>query len=432
VDAPPISRRGEADRSAVLLVAVAIVALPLLRPVGPGRFTPVDGLMCVAILGAIVWAGTQRVPVRLPYLVPMTVMVMAGLVAVAFGQDLDEGLLALVQDVFLFAWGATIANVIRFPANLSIILAAWAWGATAWASVLIVGVVADLSVLVGASTGPESRAQLWFDNPNMAGAYFVMSLFVLLLGLHPRNRLVRVCACLIVLTAIVLTGSNGALLSLVVGGGAAAFIAVWRRTDLVIALASGTIAVVLVAGLAYLAVEGGVLAAVQESSIPLVERSLARGPESAAGRASLFADEFELYRSGSLLGRGPASTKENLESSYGVAKGGHNDYLATLIERGVVGVLGLVLLIASIGVMTYSVVLRPLSAAFAGVLENPTAIVGGVVAMGLFAITHEVLHYRFAWTFLGILGGLYLFGREAPSAPVVGGSSFGRGTVEHV
>jgi hypothetical protein len=45
----------------------------------------------------------------------------------------------------------------------------------------------------------------------MAAAYFLTSLFVLLLGRHPRNRLVRTCACLLVLAAMILTGSNGAL-----------------------------------------------------------------------------------------------------------------------------------------------------------------------------------------------------------------------------
>ena len=424
----------------MLLVALAIVALPLLRPTGPGRITPADALMGITILGVIVWAGTYGVLVRVPYLVSMAVLVMAGLAAAMFGQDPAKAVLTLVQDAFLLAWAAAVANVIRVPRSLSIILASWTWGATALASVFIVGTAADLPSLVGASTAAESRGQLWFDNPNMAGAYFLMSLFVLLLGRHPRNRIVRGCACLLVLTAMILTGSNGALASLILGGAAAAFVAVWRRTDLVMALASGTIAVVLIGCLAYLAVDGGVLARIEESSSPLVERSLARGPRSAAGRASLFADEFELFRSGSLLGIGPGGTKEvlestnaNLESSSGVAKTGHNDYLATLVERGVVGALGLVLLIASIGVMAYSVVLRPLSPTFARELKNPSAIVGGAVAMALFAITHEVLHFRFLWAFFGILAGLYLFGREVPSDPatavVVGGPEARAGLV---
>jgi len=426
VDAPPIDPRVRDDRSAALLIAVAIVAFPLLRPSGPGHFTPADAFMGAAILGAIVWAGTYRVPLRLPYLVPMAILLSTGLLAAMFGLDPGKGILTLVQDVFLLAWAAAIANVIRVPGNLSIILASWAWGATAWASLLIVGSVADLSFLVGAKTAAGSRGALWFDNPNMAAAYFLMSLFVLLLGRHPRNRLVRACACLLVLTAMILTGSNGALGALILGGAAAAFIAVWRRADLVMALACGTIAVVLIGGLAYVAVDGGILAGIDESSSPLVKRSLARGPRSAEGRANLFADEFELFRSGSLLGIGPAGTKANLESSKGnlesssgVAKTAHSDYLATLVERGVVGVLGLVLLIASVNVMAYSVVLRPLWPAFARHLKNPSAIIGGVVAMAIFAITHEVLHFRYVWGFLGILAGLYLFGREVPSDPVV-------------
>jgi hypothetical protein len=97
----------------------------------------------------------------------------------------------------------------------------------------------------------------------------------------------------------------------------------------------------------------------------------------------------------------------------------------------VVGVLGLVTLIASVGVMAYSVVLRPLSPAFARHLKNPSVIIGGVVAMAIFAITHEVLHFRYVWGFLGILAGLYLFGREVPprglADPVVGGSGKGAG-----
>jgi O-antigen ligase len=418
--------RGEDDRSAARLIAVAIVTLPVLWPTGPGRSTPADVFMGLAILGTLVWAGTYRVPVRLPYLVPISILVVAGLVASMVGEAPRTGFVAVVQDVFLFAWAAAIANVIRVPANLSIILGAWAWGATAWACLLIVGTVAaGLSQLVGAAAG--SRGQLWFDNPNMAAAYFMMSLFVMLLGRHPRNRFVRALGLLMVLTAMLLTGSNGALLSLLVGGAAAAFVAVWRRTDLVVALAGGTLAVALVAGLAYVAVDGGVLTKIQESSHPLVERSLARGPRSAEGRTTLFLEELELYRSGSLLGRGPASTKDALEStranlsSTRVAKEAHNDYLATLVERGVIGALGLVLLVTSIGVMAYSVALRPLSPAFARRLANPSVIVGAGVAMALFAVTHEVLHYRFGWAFLGILAGLYLFGREA--APASGGPS---------
>jgi O-Antigen ligase len=429
VEALPRGRRGEDDRSAALLIAVAVVAFPLLLPRGPGGITPADAVMSAAILGALMWAGTYRVPLRLPYLVPIAVLVMTGSLAAMFSLVPEEGALAVAQDIFLLVWAAAIANVIRVPENLSIILAAWAWGATFWASALIVGTIASQSWLVGVSNVSESRGQLWFDNPNLAGSYFVMSLFVLLLGRHPGNHFPRVCACLLIFFGLVLTGSNGALLSLVVGCGAAAIVGVWRRSDLMTALATGTIALILIGGLAYLAIDGGIWTRIEESSNGLVDRSLGRGPQSAAGREQLYSDEFELYRSGSLLGRGPASTEANLEHSLaGIVEEAHDDYLATLVERGVIGVLGLVLLIASIGVMGFFVVGRPLSSAFARRLTNPSAIVGGVVAMAVFSTTHEILHYRHVWAFLGILAGLYLFGRESPSDDsVLERNDFGRG-----
>jgi len=415
---------GEDDRSPALLIAVAVVAFPLLRPHGPGHITPADAFMGLAVLGVIVWAGTYRLPVHLPYLIPVAVLVCTGLLAAMFSVDPDAGSLAVVQDVFLFAWAAAIANAIRTPKNLSLILGAWAWGATVWASLLIAGVITHQSWLAGG----QDRAQMGFDNPNMAANYFLMSLFVLLLGRQPRSRVARLGACFLILTAIVLTGSNAALLSLALGGATAGLFAVWRRTDLVIAVATASIAVVLLAGLAYFTAEEGVLAKVENSSNALVERSIARSSKSAAGRTSLFADELELFRTGSLLGRGPANTQVNLERSFGqIVKEAHDDYLATLVERGPVGAIGLLILVVGVGVRAFSIVLRPLRPEFARQLRNPSAVVGGAIALAVFATTHEILHYRHVWAFLGILAGLYLFGREMQSDSVPGGPSFMRG-----
>lgn len=420
---PSIDLRGEDDRSPAVFIAMALVAAPLLRPHGPGHVTPADVFVGAAILAVIVWAGTYRVPLHLPYLVPMAILVTVGLLAAMFSVDTDSGVLAIAQDVFLFAWAAAIANAIRSPRTLSIILAAWTWGAIAWASVLILAVITHLSWLSGGQVAEGARAQLWFDNPNMAGNYFLLSLVVLLLGRHPQKRVVRVCGFFLLVTAIAFTGSNAALLSLVLGGLTAGFFALWRRTDLVIAVAAGAMVAALLIGLAYLEIERGLLPSIEDGSNSFVERSIARSPRSAAGRANLFAEEFELYRTGSFLGLGPASTKANLERSFGqIVKEAHDDYLATLVERGPIGFVGLVILMAGIGVRAYSDVMRPLSPAFARLLKNPSAIIAGVMALAVFAMTHEILHYRHVWAFLGIVAGLYLFGRRVPSRSVFVGS----------
>jgi O-antigen ligase len=434
VDGPAMDPLGEQGRSAALLIAIAIVGLPLLHPDGPLRSTPADGLMAIAIVGAIWWAGTHRVRVRFPFLLPVGVLVVTGAVAATFSPYLHKSAVALVQDVFLFAWCVAIANVIRVPENLSIVLTTWAWSATAWASLLIVATGVGVPSIAGAVTGAQGRAQLWFDDPNMAGEYFVISLFVLFLVGRPRNRVVWLSACALLLVAIAFTGSNAAWMSLAVGGAAAGFVAVWRRTDPVVALAMGMVVVAVIGGIAFVTVRSGVLDEVRNSSVPLVQRSLARSPRSAEGRASLFANEFELYQTGRLVGLGPATVKENLERTVGISEDAvhpaHEDYLATLVERGPLGAIGLVLLIGSLAVMAYSVVFRPLSPAFARTLRYPSASIGALVALALFAVTHETLHYRYEWAFFGILAGLYLFGREVPPVPVVGGIVAAGGTRE--
>jgi hypothetical protein len=417
----------EGDRSAVLAVAAAIVTLPLLEPNGPGRFAPADLVMGAAIVATLVWVGTHRVRIRFPYLVSMGLMIVAGFASSAFSPDMGTSALALVQDTFLLAFGIAVANAIRSPRDLSIVLAVWSWAATAWATLLVAATLANVSIPF-ATTGAESRAALWFDEPNMAGQYFALSFFVLLLSRRPTNPAVRACAGLVMLLAVLLTGSNGALLSLLAGGGAALFVAMWRRTDLLVAAAGGVLVLSLVGGLVLLAVNGGVVEDLRESGNPLVERSLARSPRSAEGRTSLFQTELELFRTATPLGRGPASIREALEESFGLSKSGHSDYLATLVERGVIGVIGLLLLIGSVGVMTYSVVFRPLLPGFSRQLRHPAALVGAFLAHALYAIPHETLHYRYLWALLGIVASLYLFGREAQRVPEIGGSARAPGT----
>ncbi len=411
-----------ADRWPALLIALAIMAFPLLKPHGPAHITPDDVLIAASIVGVLMWAGTYRVPMHLPYVVPIALLAITGLLAAMLSVQPDASSLAVVQDLFVFAWAAAIANAVLISDTLSIILASWAWSAIAWASIVVVTLMLHQPWLPGLQHSGH-RAQLLFDNPNMAGNYFLLSFFVLLLSRQPRNRVVRALAYLIVVTAIVLTGSNGALLSLAVGGAVAGLFALWRRTSMEMIILIGSITVALVVGLVFFAAESGILSSIDNSSNPILKRSLARSPKSAEGRRSLFTEEFDLYRNGSFVGIGPATTKANLELSSGqIVKEAHDDYLATLVERGPIGAVGLLLLMAAVGVRAFSVARRPPPKLFARMLNNPSAIIGIVVAMAVFATTHEILHYRHVWAFLGILGGIYLFGRPMPSTRVRVGS----------
>ncbi len=416
--APSIDAPRGADRWPALLVALAIIAFPLLKPHGPAHVTPDDVLIAASILGLLMWAGANRVRLHLPYAVPMAVLVITGLLAAMLSVAPASSSLAVLQDIFVFAWAAAIANVILSPNNLSTILAAWAWSATAWASIVVL-VLMSHHPWVSGSQYTGTRLQLWFDNPNMAGNYFLLSFFVLLLSQRPRNRVVRASALLIILSAIVATGSNGASLALIVGGAAAGVFALWRRTSLEVVIIATAVGCALLIALASFVIGSGLLGRIENSQNPIIDRSIARSGRSAEGRRSLFLEELNLYRTGNLVGIGPATTQFNLQYSSGqVVKEAHDDYLATLVERGPIGAFGLLLLMGAIGYRAFSIARRPPPGAFGPVMRNPSVIVGVVVAMAVFATTHEILHYRDVWAFFGIIAGLYLFPRRDPSPTV--------------
>lgn len=411
-----LSTRARSDRLPAVLVAIGIAALPLLKPTGPGHSTPADAAIGLGILGAIYWAGSTGIKVRMPYAIPFSILVITGLLASLLGAAPTAGFLAIGQEIALFAFAAAIANVVRVPENLTIVLATWAWTASAWASLIVAAALTNRWFLAGVNHISGGRAQFTFDNPNMAAAYFLLSFFVVLLGRYPRNPLLRAYAYVSILGAILLTGSNSGLLSLVVGLLATGLVVVWRRKGFLTFIAVLSAAIVLVTSLAYVALTGSFFQDLTGSSNSLIKRSVARGPRSASRRQTLYSEEFNLYLTGDLLGRGPNSTKDTLEASSGqIVKSAHDDYLASLVERGPVGALGLLLLGGTIVTMAFTLARRPLDAAFARVVPSTPAIVGAVAAIAVTAVTHEILHYRQLWAMLGIIAGIYLFGRKEPA-----------------
>ena len=130
--APSASRR----RSVVKVVmGVAIAAMPWLVPAGTGNTAPADVFLAAAIFIGALWFSSHRQPMRFPYLLPIGLSILAGALAstVAYSGayvSVGGGLVTLIQDAFLLAWGITIANLSRDPALLRTITRAWAISVT--------------------------------------------------------------------------------------------------------------------------------------------------------------------------------------------------------------------------------------------------------------------------------------------------------------
>lgn len=131
--APTVSHRAVIDQPGVALglTALSIVLLPMLVPKLPGNGAPVDLIILLAAAAALLWAGVSGHRVRLPYVVPVAVLVTAGSVSALLGNYPLRGAVAVAQDLMLLVWCAVVANLMRTPEAAGVLLRAWVWGAAA-------------------------------------------------------------------------------------------------------------------------------------------------------------------------------------------------------------------------------------------------------------------------------------------------------------
>lgn len=415
-----------ASRSLRVAIGAAFAGMPLLVPSGPGNTSPADLPIVLAIIGVLLWLTRNGVPLRLPYATAVWLLMLSGAVAAWANTEL-RSTAALGQDLFLLLWVSAIAGAVQAdPSLVQLICRTWCWSGAGWASLLVLGRLAGLSWLAGQSARDGSRASLTFGDPNLAGNYFVACLFLILAARHPRRTWVRMLAVLVIVLAIVFTGSNGAMVGLVAGTGAGLVLGRLRSRG-PIAAAGLACVMALAAGLLIVTVN---LTALQQQAAaggPVLHDSFGRSDASSQDRQVLFAEGVRLFWDGSLLGVGPGRTKATLAAIPApYVKEAHNDYVATLVELGVLGGVGLIVLLASAGVR-----LQRVTAARAGrggdlwrgQLPAPQflmAIGASYLVSGAF---YEVLHFRHVWAFLGLVAGLDLLrdkGRPLPASRVLG------------
>lgn len=417
----PVAGGREPGTVVLALLAACVALTPLVSPKGPGHGAPIDLLIAIGVAGTVLWAIRRKATVRLPYAVPMTALVALGLTAAMLSVSPQVGGIAMVQETFLVFWCAAIATVCRTPRALGVLLRSWSLSTTAWGLLLIVGVVTRHKAISGATGAEGGRARLFFDQPNMAGNYFMIAVFVVVASGCPRRLWARIGACTVLVLAMFLTGSNAALLSLISGSVLVLFLWLKVRSGLVTATA---VIALMVGGLGVGWVEIGapLVSAAQQSDNPLLRYSVGRGERSAGARESLFSSQFAIYERGNLLGIGPAGTRDALGSAAATTvKEAHNDYLGTLTERGPLGLLALFGLLGAVWARATSITGRRLPAHLARVVPVPAALAGACAAFAITALTHEVLHFRWLWTLLGLVAALHLLLREAgdPGAAAV-------------
>lgn len=405
------ARKVDGERLAIGTTAVAVILLPFAYPTGPSNLAPIDAFVLLAIGTCFLWAVRARVRCRFPYGVAMSLMLVGGAVGAMFGPVPTQGLIALVQDCLLFMWCWAIVNIGRSAANLRVLLTAWAYAGIAWAIVAFVGLATGSTVLTGQIARQGSRVQITLNDPSYCANYFFITLMIIWATRRPRHRLVRCAAYLLLAAGIVSTGSNSGMVALISGSILSAILGTYRRYGAMPAVAFLT-SIVLVA--AFLATNVS-LSAIQEkasqSPYPFLRDGIGRSPQSADQRGMLVGESIGLYSRGSLVGEGPVSTKSRLTAENALlVKEAHDDYFAALMERGPIGVIGILVLVAGVLVRGLSLTKFRLEEGYADILVRPNALVGALVGTMMAMTVYELLHVRHVWALFALVAALSIHG----------------------
>jgi O-antigen ligase len=398
------------------LLAATVVLLPLLVPRGPGQSAPVDVVAGVYIVVALAGSSRSGRPLRLPAMGSLLVIFGASLVATAFGLNLNAGMLSLLIEGYLVVLFVYLANhLAEDQRNLRFILTVWSAAAVGWAAVFVglhFGFLPPWLQGLLLANGPEEgiRVAGASGNPNLAAGYLLTSFFVLAASPWPRHRTVRLAVAGLLLYALFLTGSNGALIGLAAGVPVLLIAAALQRTrgageqlGVVGAalLAAGLLlaTVVAAAGVPKVGVSDVEALATRERAGPF-GGNVGRLDRSVNGRLAIWSSAWGAAGPRALIGVGPGSAPDIPLARRTLKRGLHNDYLAFLIERGVVGLLGL---------LAFVVVLLRWSGRLLGDRLpdgrggwSLAGLGGGVVANLVLATNHESFHFRHVWILFGL------------------------------
>jgi hypothetical protein len=415
-DGSPASRGGPLLAAVIVLNAVA---LPILIPRGPANTVPADlpAVLLLMVGTAVLWQA--RAPIRIPLGLSYTLVLVGGLLGMAQSIAPGQAGIALAIDLYIFAWFVVLLNCLLLDGKPLLRLAMKAWVVTAVA----VGALGVLSLVLGSERMPSIMGYLvtdrfdryygTFRDPNMAGAYLVISIFVLWASPWPSRKLSKVALTTPLLLATFATQSNTALFALA-GGTVVSVLVGFVRSRAAWFSASVRILAVVVVVVALapaLFLESPVDAARSVGDTELFHGSLGRFDSSLAGRVGRIQESLRLFGPQLLLGIGPSTTNETLLARDAPIQGEmHDDYVAALVERGIVGAIG-VLMLFGVAVVAALTIPDPEGLRAEGWSVNP--VVGAVTAVMITGLSLETLHFRHVWLVFALVFALAL--RDTPA-----------------
>jgi O-antigen ligase len=351
--------------------------------------------------------------VRFPYTFGMWLIWLGSFIGTLFALNPLESILVITKEVYLYVWCVTLSAVFASlePGLLRRVLLAWTAVAVLHGGFLVAEFVSpDFYSLMISTLGSVGKVYIGrpsglFENPISAAFFQLMGFVPLLLG--GLRRELALLLGMFLLLSILATASLGTL------------------SGLAAASAVAVIALLLVGGnlkfLVWLAAAVAVAAGLFFFTIGLIPDVRARLQHLTTERAEYTTDQrLDLWQGGSealfskksILGVGPNNYRDSF-----AGKTLHNDFLEFGVERGVVGLLGLLLF--GLGAMSSAVKIL-LNQSKLRDTARPTGVIfiAMLVAALLISNANQIFHFRVLWLGLALQEAI-LFRMISPSIETV-------------
>jgi hypothetical protein len=390
------------------VVLVALLA-PLCVPYGPGQSALLDfvNLPALALFGLFVLSGRRF---RTPFFFPVLLIAVGSGLATIGAPSMTKAVLSVAQDIYLFSWFLMLVNVMSSERDVRAVRIAWMWTAVAVSFVALGQVFLHSGSLGGLLGARGLRPAATLYNSNMLADYLVVSLFIAVsLWKDVRRRwLVPVIGTLLI--GLIATKSNGGLISLGVG------LVVWavlRAISSRMAIKPLLATLVFIAGLVGIAWWMNAEFRFGDEQLASIRRhTFASRMEHSAESRGRIRETLERTYARSPLGIGPGNSgaltvgiaERERRDSY-QSKEAHSDYLAYAIERGPLGLVGLIVMMVMgfahvAGYWRYS--------PHRGVRSRhasrwTAAMAAALTASAVHSLVIEKLHFRHYWLLLAMV-----------------------------
>lgn len=377
---------------ALAVVAAMLLSMPLVAIQGPLHTTPMDAVNFLVIGGYWCFILARRETLEFPLILPFWLIILGGCSGLYAAVERSRAFIVLAEDFYLYAWFVTLAHFLGRRCRIDHVVALWVVVACGVALTTVLD--QRLGLFGGRFAGTEVvRAAGTFENPNMFGDYLVLSLF-LAWSLAAGGRRLFYLAMPALMAGVLATASNGAMASIVGGGLATALMQRgWRQPRRV---GAALVLAGLAVGAICIAVSSGVDLGSELANRKRGEVGGAAG-KGMEERVPVWQDAWHDLQE-TPTGVGPGNFNRDGGAVSHDDHAAHNDYIGMLVERGPLGLLGFVGLLAGI-----ALALGRLRASGADCGLGISQLYGALGGIAAHALVIELFHFRHVWLGLAVL-----------------------------